>query len=72
MQGNMSQQRWTVELFNSKVIPNKQSNTFYCVFFRNLDILAVTSVLFSIVIYVCVMYVIYVCVSSILHLIIKR
>ena len=52
---NRSQYRGTVRLFNNKYIPNKQSNIFYCAFFRNLNILAITSVLFSIFIYGCVM-----------------
>ena len=48
---NLSQYRGTVGLFNNEFIPKKQSNIFYCAFFRNSDILAITSVLFSIFIY---------------------
>ena len=49
---NLSQYRGTVGLFDNEFKSNKQSNIFYCAFFRNLDILAITSVLFSIFIYV--------------------
>ena len=52
---NLTQYRGTVGLFNSEFIPNKQWNIFYCAFFQNLDILAVTSVLFSIFINECLM-----------------
>ena len=52
---NLSQYRGTVGLFNSEFIPIKQSNIFYCAFFRNLDILAMISVLLSFFIYVYVM-----------------
>ena len=45
---DLSQYRGAVGLFNSKFITNKQSNIFYCAFFQNLDILAITSTLFSI------------------------
>ena len=48
---NLSQYRGTVGLFDNEFKSNKQSNIFYCAFFRNLDILAITSVLFSIFIY---------------------
>ena len=46
---NLSQYRGTARLFNNEFIPNKQS----CIFFQYLDILAITSVLFSIFIYDC-------------------
>ena len=52
---NPSQYRGTVGLFNSEFIPIKQSNIFYCAFFRNLDTLAMISVLLSFFIYVYVM-----------------
>ena len=52
---NLSQYRGTVGLFNSEFIPIKQSNIFYCAFFRNLDILAIISVLLSFFVYVYVM-----------------
>ena len=52
---NLSQYRGTVGVFDSKFIPIKQSNIFYCAFFRNLDILAMISVLLSFFIYVYVM-----------------
>ena len=52
---NLSQYRGTVGLFNSKFIPIKQSSIFYCAFFRNLDTLAMISVLLSFFIYVYVM-----------------
>ena len=52
---NLSQYRGTIRLFNSEFIPVKQSNLFYCAFFRNLDILTVISVLLSFFIYVYVM-----------------
>ena len=45
---NLSQHRGTVGLFNNEFKSNKQSNIFHCAFFQNLDILAITSVLFSI------------------------
>ena len=49
---NLSQYRGTVGLFNNEFKSNKQSNIFPFAFFRNLDILATTSELFSIFIYV--------------------
>ena len=49
---NLSQYRGTVGLFNSEFIPVKQSNIFYCAFFRNLDILTMISVLLSFFIYI--------------------
>ena len=52
---NLGQYRGTVGHFNSEFIPIKQSNIFYCAFFRNLDILAMISVLLSFFIYVYVM-----------------
>ena len=53
---NLNQYRGTVGPFNNIFIPNKQSNIFCYAFFRNLDILAVTSVLFSIFIFESVMW----------------
>ena len=52
---NLSQYRGTVGLFYSEFVPVKQSNIFYCAFFRNLDILTMISVLLSFFIYVYVM-----------------
>ena len=50
---NLSQHRGTVGLFNNEFKSNKQSNIFHFAFFLNLDILAITSVLFSIFIMLC-------------------
>ena len=44
---NLSQYSGTVGLFNSEFIPVKQSNIFYCAFFRKLDISAMISVLLT-------------------------
>ena len=52
---NLSQYKWTVGPSNNEFIPNKQWNIFYYAFFRNLDILAIIRVLFSIFMYDCVM-----------------
>ena len=50
---NLSQYKVTVGPSNNEFIPNRQWNIFYYAFFRNLDILAIISVLFSIFIYDC-------------------
>ena len=53
---NLSQYKWTVGPSNNEFVPNKQWNIFYYAFFRNLDILAIIRVLFSIFMYDCVMW----------------
>lgn len=61
---NLNQYRWTVEVFNCEFMPSTQSNVFYSTFFCDLDILAISSLIFSV-------FILCMC-DAILHLIFKK
>ena len=44
---NLNQYRGTVEVFNSKFMPSTQSNVFHTTFSCDLDILVISSLIFS-------------------------